>query len=193
MEIIDIIGFFILIILTTIFILRFRAQAPPPADAGMEYSLKFKSKPAMDCVLDRLPCVVDSQCRDYCRRPIGRNIFRCDLGFCTPSTALTSTLEEVCDEAKGLLSVVLATDFVVDQACISLVREVFEDNGDKKKFICDGGELDVDFKVRALAISDCACPNDKTKLIYDQGPLVSKTPLCVPKKSSALYERIYQS
>ncbi|AKR17411.1 PIF-3 [Mocis latipes granulovirus] len=152
--------------------------------------LVFQRDNILNCESVPTPCVTDQQCIDNCQSGM---FMTCQQGFCRK---YIQPIEYVgvddCDISRGMVMVLTALDaFVVQRMCISLYRDVIDDNSDIRPYVCDGGEMLVDLENRPFSIVDCTCENGFTKLAYHQGAFARSTPVCIPNNLVSLYSRIY--
>ncbi|QDL56952.1 PIF-3 [Dione juno nucleopolyhedrovirus] len=161
----------------------------------MEFS--FQRVRAVDCALNRLPCVTDQQCRDKCVVASAANDLSCDNGFCSATNALaagtpTPDSGNDCDPALGLLRVYTAAgDFVVSQTCVSTYRDLVDDTGAARPYLCDGGVLRLNLDTTQFSADACTCADGYEKLLFRQTALARTVPVCIPSRMATLYRRVY--
>ncbi|AGR56930.1 PIF-3 [Choristoneura occidentalis alphabaculovirus] len=160
----------------------------------MEFA--FQRPRAVDCSLNRLPCVTDQQCRDNCVIASAASNLACDNGFCSATNALAeaqipdSTNE--CDPALGLLRVHAAGgDFVVAQTCVSTYRDLVDDAGVARPYLCDAGSLRLKLDAEPFSAEACTCGSGFDKLLFRQTALARSVPVCIPWHMANLYQRVY--
>ncbi|AIU41339.1 pif-3 [Sucra jujuba nucleopolyhedrovirus] len=188
--------FFILYIFTMryvrqLFILQ---EQEIEADTQNPMTLVFSQNGIVDCVQTKLPCVSNRQCTDNCALQNAIGVLECDQGFCVlrdPQIAGNRPDDFECDPKLGLVKVFAASEFVVDQLCISLYRDVFDDLGDPRPYVCDSGDINVDLVERPFSIEDCRCSNGFTRMVFNQTALARSIPVCIPNLSANLFSRIY--
>ncbi|ABY65828.1 ac115-like protein [Orgyia leucostigma nucleopolyhedrovirus] len=153
----------------------------------------FERNGIVDCAHTKLPCVTDRQCVDNCAIQNAVGTMVCDEGFCSNRDAQVSGRPDdfECDSALGLIKVFVASEFVVNQLCISTYRDIVDDSGQRRPYVCDDGVLDLDLANRQFTADDCVCDTGYTKMIFNQTALVRSVPVCVPNSSAAMYARVY--
>ncbi|AUA60332.1 PIF-3 [Operophtera brumata nucleopolyhedrovirus] len=156
-------------------------------------NLTFEHDGIVNCLENRIPCVIDSQCHDNCLASNLTNSLSCQDGYCSISAASTQDNNEQCDATKGLITVFIASEFITGQLCISTYRDVIDDNGSARPYICDSGVLDVNLLSRPFTFEDCACAPGYTRLLYTQGAYSRPVPVCIPQDQVAIYEKVYQT
>ncbi|AXU41576.1 PIF-3 [Alphabaculovirus altermyunipunctae] len=158
--------------------------------------LVYEKHALVNCAETRLPCTTDRQCYDNCLNTNLTSDIHCDEGFCTarvPFVGGHRPDDFVCDPKLGLLNVFTASEFVVTQLCISTYRDLVDDLGDPRPYLCDsGGRLDIDLVTRQFTVDDCVCASGFTRMLFSQGALTRAIPVCVPNRSVQLYSRIYE-
>ncbi|QYC92743.1 Per os infectivity factor 3 [Trabala vishnou gigantina nucleopolyhedrovirus] len=154
----------------------------------------YEQNGVVDCVQTKLPCVTDRQCVDNCIMQNAIGVTVCEEGFCTNVDANVSGRPDdfECDAALGLIKVFAASEFVVNQFCISTYRDIIDDLGKTRPYVCDNGILNIDLVNRQFSPSDCACVYGHTKLVYDQTAFARSIPVCVPNSLTPIYKRIYE-
>ncbi|AAZ38222.1 ORF-56 [Agrotis segetum nucleopolyhedrovirus A] len=165
------------------------------AGPGALIDLVFDRNGVVDCTSTRLPCVTDRQCADNCAVQNTVGALVCDNGFCAnrdPSfTGRPDDFE--CDIALGLIKVFVASEFVVDQLCISTYRDIVDDLGKPRPYLCDSGTLDIDLVNRQFSAADCTCSAGYTKMLFNQTALARSIPVCIPNRASNVYNKIYDT
>ncbi|AAM70229.1 hypothetical protein [Phthorimaea operculella granulovirus] len=142
----------------------------------------FDRNNIFDCEQINVPCVSHDQCRDNCL-----GMMRCnDAGFCGPGNTFV-VRPETCDIERGLITVY--TD--VGLLCISLYRDVIDDSGQLRPYICSGGTMTINLEDGPFSIEDCVCPPNHTKFSFTSGAFTRAIPVCVPNIMAALYRRVY--
>lgn len=154
--------------------------------------LLFERDNIVNCDAVPLPCVTDEQCVDNCQ---GGMFMRCQQGFCRKYIQPVEFVGvDDCDISRGMVMVLTAVDtFLIQRMCISLYRDVIDDNSDVRPYICDQGEMLVDLENRPFSIADCTCRSGFTKFAYHQGAFARSTPVCIPNNLANLYSRIYDT
>lgn len=169
------------------------ADAPPADDEMMR--LVFDRPALVDCAETRLPCLSDRQCYDNCASINLTSDMHCDEGFCTarvPFVGGHRPEDFVCDQSLGLLTVFTASEFVVSQLCISTYRDVVDDFGEPRPYLCgEGGTLDIDLVNRQFTVDDCTCADNYTKMMFNQGALARAVPVCLPDNVTTIFARVY--
>ncbi|AAS82709.1 ORF29 [Agrotis segetum granulovirus] len=154
--------------------------------------LLFEKNNILDCsnTSIHVPCVTDRQCQENCRSGI---LFTCIAGFCQVELQAVDTIEPAdCDAERGQIVVLNALDsLVVDYFCISLYRDVIEDGGNLRNYVCDGGEMYINLEEGPFQVSDCKCPEEHTRLTYRPGAFHRDTPVCIRNRPAILYSRVY--
>ncbi|QHB21768.1 pif-3 [Artaxa digramma nucleopolyhedrovirus] len=154
----------------------------------------FERNGIVDCTHTRLPCVTNRQCVDNCAMQNALGTMICDQGFCVSRDALVAggrPDDFECDAALGLIKVYVASEFVVDQMCISTYRDLFDDEGKPRPYVCDAGTLNVDLAERQFTPDDCNCSPGYTRMVFVQTALARSVPVCVPNATVDLFRKIY--
>lgn len=157
----------------------------------------FERNGTVDCSLTRLPCITNQQCIDNCVNRnifVGNNTMVCDQGYClTRDSQITGSSQETkeCDQSLGLIRAFVASEFVVGQVCISTYRDVVDDQGQIRPYVCDNGLLDINVAERQFSVNDCICDTGYTRFIFSQTSFVRNIPVCVPDAQASLFTRIY--
>nr|AHI12827.1 per os infectivity factor 3 [Anticarsia gemmatalis multiple nucleopolyhedrovirus] len=166
------------------------AAYAPPMD------LVFQRDRGVDCALNRLPCVTDQQCRDNCVIASAASQLNCEAGFCNATNALIdaqppdSVID--CDPALGLLRIYAAGgDFVVAQTCVSTYRDLVDDTGATRPYLCDDGALQLNLDTTQFSADACTCAVGYDKMLFRQTALARTVPVCIPEHMSGLYMRVY--
>ncbi|AKN80670.1 Per os infectivity factor 3 [Perigonia lusca single nucleopolyhedrovirus] len=173
--------------------IRMHEETEDDSDANI-LKFIFDRNGVVDCNQTKLPCVTDRQCRDNCLLSFGETI--CDNGFCSlrsPNISGGEDDDTRCDSSLGLMKVFLASEYVVRQMCVSLYRDIVDDNGEIRPYICDNGRLNVDFVNRQFTAEDCTCAENYTKMLFVQTALVRSVPVCIPNSRLPLYSKIYKT
>lgn len=160
----------------------------------MEFT--FQRTRAVDCSLNRLPCVTDQQCRDSCVIASAASGLTCENGFCSATNAFaeaqTPDSANECDPALGLLRVYAAGgDFVVAQTCVSTYRDLVDDTGVARPYLCDAGSLRLNLDTKPFSAEACTCGSGYDKLLFRQTALARTVPVCIPSHMANLYQRVY--
>ncbi|AIS92031.1 per os infectivity factor 3 [Erinnyis ello granulovirus] len=152
--------------------------------------IAFEKRNILDCDSVNVPCVADDQCVDNCQ---GGLMMTCNSsGFCSRELKLTTNNLEDCDANRGMITIINAVGgFVVESACVSLYRDVIDDNGEMREYVCNGGTMDLRLEERPFDVSDCDCPSNHTRFTFTSGAFTRPTPVCVPNNLSSLYQRVY--
>lgn len=156
----------------------------------------FDRNGVVDCNSTRLPCVSDRQCIDNCLVQTAVGALVCDNGFCSnrdSSIGGGRPDDFECDSALGLIKAFIASEFVVDQLCISTYRDIVDDLGEPRPYLCTNGTLDIDLVNRQFSASDCTCSWGYTKMLFNQTALARSIPVCVPNRSRTLFGKIYDA
>lgn len=160
-----------------------------------DMELSYHQNGLVNCTHTRLPCIVTQQCLDNCASFNMINNMECDQGFCTIREAQSSSNNDndiECDATKGLIKVFTASEFVINQLCISTYRDVFDDDGQLRPYICENGTVDIDVLNRPFSVTDCECAPGYKRMIFQQTALARTVPVCIPNTAVALYSKIYQ-
>ncbi|AAK85666.1 hypothetical protein [Epiphyas postvittana nucleopolyhedrovirus] len=157
----------------------------------------FERDRGVDCALNRLPCVTSQQCRDNCVIASAASELICDAGFCTATNALTDAQEPdstiYCDPALGLLRIYAAGgDFVVAQTCVSTYRDLVDDTGTARPYLCDNGVLQLNLDTTQFTADACVCAVAYEKMLFQQTALARTLPVCIPSRMANLYRRVYE-
>lgn len=163
------------------------------------FNFAFERSRGTDCALNKLPCVTDQQCRDNCVIANAASELACRNGFCNASNALASATPPPsdtteCDPALGLMRIFPAGgDFVVSQTCVSVYRDLVDDTGAVRPYICVGGQLQLNLDTQQFNVNACECPAETQKMSFRQGALARTIPVCLPALSAPLYDRVYNN
>nr|AFS51917.1 DekiORF39 [Dendrolimus kikuchii nucleopolyhedrovirus] len=201
-----IIFIFVLILIIYVYALAFAknfintdAIEPMQTDTALlpVFDLTFQRSRAVDCSLNRLPCVTDQQCRDNCVISGAASQLSCRAGFCNATPADLLHSEEAaaaveCDPALGLINAFAAGgDFVVAQTCVSTHRDLVDDRGAPRPYLCDSGELTLNLDTVQFSTQSCECAPQHEKLLFRQTALARSLPVCIPVRMANLYARVY--
>ncbi|AVA31130.1 pif3 [Oxyplax ochracea nucleopolyhedrovirus] len=152
----------------------------------------FERKRGTDCVLNRLPCVIDQQCRDSCLIVNRISELKCQEGFCNATSAENQIEPHDCDSSLGLIKVfAVGGDFVVSQTCVSTYRDLVDDIGAIRPYLCDDGELTLNLNVKQFSVQACECLTGYEKMSFRQAALARVIPVCIPLHLVNLYKRVY--
>nr|WUR10741.1 pif3 [Calliteara abietis nucleopolyhedrovirus] len=153
----------------------------------------FEQNGIVDCNVTKLPCVTDRQCADNCSMQHMIDALVCVEGFCSSRAAAAGgqTDDFDCDAALGLIKVFVASEFVTQQICISTYRELVDDEGHRRPYVCDSGVFDIDLARRQFTVEDCTCAPGYTKMVFNQGALARSVPVCIPDATVGVYGRVY--
>ncbi|AGA16266.1 pif-3 protein [Thysanoplusia orichalcea nucleopolyhedrovirus] len=159
------------------------------------FNFTFQRNRGVDCSLNRLPCVTDQQCRDNCVISSAANELTCQDGFCNASDALVDAQAPdliECDPALGLVHVFAAGgDFVVAQTCVSTYRDLVDDTGTPRPYLCGDGRLNINLNTVQFSPDACDCANGFEKMLFRQTALARTIPVCIPNHMANLYRRVY--
>ena len=155
--------------------------------------LVFDRNGIVDCKTTRLPCVTDRQCADNCTIQNAVGALVCDNGFCANRDATYTGRPDdfECDIRLGLIKVYVASEFVVDQLCISTYRDLVDDLGEPRPYLCQNGILDIDLVNKPFSPGDCRCASGYTKMLFNQTALARTIPVCIPNRTRNVYRKIY--
>lgn len=155
--------------------------------------LIFDRNGIVNCTLTKLPCVTDRQCTDNCSLQNAVGTMVCDNGFCANADLRVAGRPDdfECDQSLGLIKVYVASEFVVDQLCISTYRDIVDDVGRPRPYLCDAGTLDVDVVRKQFSPADCTCAENFTKMLFNQGAYTRAIPVCIPNSIARVYSKIY--
>nr|AGE61369.1 hypothetical protein [Chrysodeixis chalcites nucleopolyhedrovirus]AGE61516.1 hypothetical protein [Chrysodeixis chalcites nucleopolyhedrovirus] len=158
----------------------------------------YEQNGIVDCSHTRLPCVSKRQCTNNCA--IAINQFDCVEGFCTASIPYRGpdSIESICDRSRGLVDAIVADDILVYNTCLSTYRDIVNDSGDLRPYICgykdavvSNGNLSLDLVNRPFSVEDCVCDSNYTRMYYNQTSLVRSIPVCIPNNLVSIYKNIY--
>ncbi|ABQ51970.1 hypothetical protein SlGVgp027 [Spodoptera litura granulovirus] len=169
--------------------LLFYTEYVPAQDRGRLH-LQFERDNIYDCESVQIPCVTDVQCLDNCSKGL---FMSCNDGFCgfNVSSVPPQVLED-CDVKRGMITVINALDtLVVQNLCLSLYRDVIDDQAQLRPYICENGNMHIDLEESMFSVDDCVCNNDSTRLTYVSGPYSRPIPVCIPNNLVQLYKRVY--
>ncbi|QNV47797.1 per os infectivity factor-3 [Alphabaculovirus altersperidaniae] len=165
-------------------------------DPHVAMDIVFDRNGVVDCNNTRLPCVSDRQCIDNCLVQTAVGAMVCDNGFCgnrDNDIAGSSRPDDFeCDSAIGLIKAFVASEFVVDQLCISTYRDIVDDFGQPRPYLCGNGSLDIDLVNRQFTAADCTCSDGYTKMLFNQTALARSIPVCIPNRSRNVFSKIYE-
>lgn len=160
-------------------------------------NIVFDRNGIVDCSFTQLPCVTDRQCRDNCLAIDALSGLLCDEGFCAirpqPVNGLPIENEIDCDPKLGLFKAFVGFEYLVNQMCISTYRDIIDDAGNPRPYVCDSGVLDIDLTSRQFSADDCACSAGYTKMIFNQTALARSIPVCVPNAARNVFSTIYDA
>ncbi|AUF81628.1 pif-3 [Malacosoma neustria nucleopolyhedrovirus] len=158
-------------------------------------NIVFDRNGIVDCSFTRLPCVTDRQCRDNCLATNALSGLVCDEGFCATRpqtvTGLPPENEIECDPKLGLFRAFVGFEYMMNQMCISTYRDVIDDAGNPRPYVCNSGVLDIDVTSRQFSADDCTCFAGYTKMIFNQTALARSIPVCVPNALRNVFSTIY--
>jgi|WetSurMetagenome_2_1015567.scaffolds.fasta_scaffold26028_2 hypothetical protein len=178
-----------ILVVVVILLLYLRTTVEREIAEEKRVRLLFDKNNMMDCENVQVPCVEDQQCRDNCLTGITK---RCERGFCTGTLRITPDDLEECDASRGLFGVLNALDgLVVETLCVSLYRDVIDDNGDLRPYVCEGGDMRINLEESIFSVDDCTCRDFTTKYIYRPGAFGRDIPVCVPNGRIGLFDRVY--
>ncbi|USC25953.1 pif-3 [Palpita vitrealis nucleopolyhedrovirus] len=178
------------------FVQKFILQNKTPQHAETPlFNFTFQRNRGTDCSLNRLPCVTDQQCRDNCVIANAVSELTCRDGFCSASDVLQNAQAPnsiTCDPALGLIRVfAVGGDFVVAQTCVSTYRDLVDDTGTLRPYLCDNGNLNINLNQIQFSPNDCECLIGYEKLVFRQTALARAIPVCIPNNLVNLYKRVY--
>ncbi|AKC91664.1 pif3 [Lambdina fiscellaria nucleopolyhedrovirus] len=156
----------------------------------------FERNGIVDCTATHLPCVTDRQCRENCTRQNAVGELVCNSsGFCSNADARISGRPDdfKCDASLGLVTVFVASEFVVDHMCISTYRDLIDDEGQLRPYLCDKGQVELELTHRSFSADDCQCLPNYTKMLFDQTALARTIPVCIPNDRANIYKFIYNA
>ncbi|ACF05395.1 hypothetical protein [Adoxophyes orana nucleopolyhedrovirus] len=153
----------------------------------------FDQNGMVNCNQTRLPCVTNRQCLENCN---GHNILGtmiCEEGFCVSRDAYVSGRPDdfECDSSLGLITVYVASEFIINKICISMYRELVDDLGTLRPYVCENGQLNIELSKRQFTPDDCVCDNGFTKMIFNQTALARAIPVCINNSSVVLFNKVY--
>ncbi|AXS67761.1 pif3 [Cryptophlebia peltastica nucleopolyhedrovirus] len=153
----------------------------------------FDRNGIVDCNLTKLPCVTSRQCLDNCSSHNLVGSIVCDEGFCTSRDLNVSGRPDnfECDSSLGLIKVFTASDFTVTNLCVSTYRDIIDDFGNKRPYVCDNGNLTIDLTNRQFSAADCVCDTGYTRMLFNQTALTRSVPVCIPDSNLNIYSKIY--
>jgi Per os infectivity factor 3 len=159
------------------------------------FEFSFPRNRGIDCALNRLPCITDDQCRDNCVIASAASELTCEQGFCNAADALVNAQSPdliECDPALGLMHVfAVGGDFVVSQTCVSTYRDLIDDSGSPRPYLCDNGTLSLNLHATQFSAQSCECLPNYEKMIFRQTALARTIPVCIPVEVANIYRRIY--
>ncbi|UXX41835.1 pif-3 [Psilogramma increta granulovirus] len=159
-------------------------------ETSKQIRIAFERRNILDCDNVNVPCVSDDQCVDNCQ---GGLLMTCNMsGFCSRAIQMNDNLQ-LCDANRGMITVInaLGGGIVADNVCVSLYRDVVDDNGELREYVCENGVMDLRLEERPFNVSDCECAPNYTKFTYVSGAFTRPVPVCVPDVLSMLYKRVY--
>jgi Per os infectivity factor 3 len=155
----------------------------------------FERNGLVDCNTTHLPCVSDRQCADNCSFQNAMSSMVCVEGYCSTRDTVGSGPDQIeifCDPNKGLFKAFIASEFVVNQICISLYRDIVDDTGEIRPYVCESGRLNLFLTQRQFSVNDCSCNFGFTRMLFQQTGLVRTIPVCVPNRVANIYTKIYE-
>lgn len=162
----------------------------------MSMDIMFARNGIVDCQKSKLPCVTDRQCLDNCSSQTLAGEIVCQQGFCVTRDAQVAGVRPddfECDASLGLVKVYVASEFVVQQLCVSTYRDVVDDLGAIRPYICENGSLSLDLINRPFTVDDCDCDAGYTRMAFNQTALARAIPVCIPNNLNMIYSKIYES
>ncbi|QOD39993.1 pif-3 [Matsumuraeses phaseoli granulovirus] len=152
-------------------------------------NVQFERHNIIDCNAVNVPCVVDDQCRDNCS---GGLVMHCNEGgFCARGLRTVTHIDD-CDVSRGQIMVFNAIGgLVVENLCVSVYRDVVEDGGELRPYVCEHGTMYLDLENGPFQIDDCVCDQGFVKFSYSSGSFSRPVPVCIPNKSARLFNRLY--
>lgn len=152
----------------------------------------FERRNILDCDNVNVPCVSDDQCIDNCQ---GGLMMSCNSsGFCSRAVQFNINNPETCDANRGMITVINALGGgAIADVCVSLYRDVVNDDGELREYVCNEGVMNLQLEDRPFDVSDCECARNYTKFTFVSGAFTRPVPVCVPDALSALYQRVYAS
>ncbi|QED40621.1 PIF-3 [Chrysodeixis includens nucleopolyhedrovirus] len=163
-------------------------------DAINSLEFVFQRNGLVDCSHTKIICVNDRQCKNNCA--LSAFNYVCDNGFCNVQDPKVSgqAVEDInCDSKLGLMKVFAASEFAVKQMCISMYRDIVDDQGTLRPYFCEPGSVKLDLANTAFFIEDCRCSDSHVKMIFNQTALARTIPVCIPKTQINLYNKIYST
>ncbi|AER41464.1 PIF-3 [Epinotia aporema granulovirus] len=171
------------------FSLIYLNTSPNTANTDARARLLFERHNILDCDAIKLPCMVDEQCSENCKSGI---TMRCENGFCATRPRYSANHED-CDVSRGLIMVVTALDgFAVENVCVSMYRDVVEDGGELRPYVCENGVMNLDLENGPFAVEDCTCNSGFTRFTYTSGAFSRPIPVCIDNASAVLFARVYK-
>jgi hypothetical protein len=83
-------------------------------------------------------------------------------------------------------------DFVVAQACISTHRDLVDDEGAPRPYLCDSGDLTLQLNTVQFTPHSCECSSGYRRMVFEQTALARAIPVCIPQHLANLYMRVYK-
>nr|AJA91666.1 per os infectivity factor 3 [Adoxophyes orana granulovirus] len=153
-------------------------------------NISFSKETIMDCESTPIPCISHEQCIDSCKNGLS---MRCNEGgFCDKGFVQVNN-DQDCDQSKGLIEVFAAVgEFGVNKSCVSIFRDIIDDQGNLRPYICENGVMEINLENDMFDVNNCICNMNYVKYIYTQGAYSRPLPVCIPKNSSPIYDRIYR-
>ncbi|ABC61160.1 unknown [Choristoneura occidentalis granulovirus] len=151
-------------------------------------NILFQKHNILDCNNVHVPCLTDDQCRDNC---IDGMVMRCDQGgFCNKGPRIENIND--CDANRGLIVVLNAiNELVVETMCLSLYRDVINDDGSLKSYVCQNGNMELQLQENPFEVKDCQCASGYTLFSFSPGAFTRTIPICIPNRLTKLYSRVY--
>ncbi|AKR17382.1 PIF-3 [Urbanus proteus nucleopolyhedrovirus] len=157
-------------------------------------NLIFERHGLTNCTETKLPCVLDEQCNENCTKINNLGTLECNEGFCQvrdPNVAGQPD-DFDCNAEVGLIKVFIANEFVINQLCISTYRDVFDDFGKPRPYVCDNGTLSVNLTIRPFVPSNCVCLAGFTRMLFNQTSYARAVPVCIPNNLMSLFAKVYE-
>ncbi|QEI03689.1 PIF-3 [Rachiplusia nu nucleopolyhedrovirus] len=156
--------------------------------------LVFQRNGLVDCAHTKLPCVNDRQCQNNCA--LSAFNYSCNSGFCSvqdPKVNGEASDEINCDPKLGLIKVFVASEFVVKQQCISMYRDLIDDQGQPRPYLCYNGHTYFDLQYYAFHyLTDCSCLSTEQKMIFKQSAFSTVYPVCFSNNLAKMFDTIYE-
>ena len=157
------------------------------------FDVLFSGPQTINCHDNKLPCIMDEDCRQMCSISANGNQSSCNDGYCGSSNNFNDVATYDCNNEHGIVKVFIGREFIAEQLCISTLRDVYNDDDTLKPYVCDNGEFSFNYLVSQITSENCNCSSGYTKFLYEGTTFTRQIPICIPNNLKGLYARIYKT